>query len=77
MIMEAAEQILKEIPREAGEVLRITLSEFKGRKLLNIRIWYTDQNDGQLKPTKKGVTVNGAQYADFLAAIQAAQGKFE
>lgn len=67
--------ILAEIPREGGEVLRISIGEFKGRKLLNIRIWYTDSESGELRPTKKGVTVNAGQYQNFMKAVESAAGQ--
>jgi hypothetical protein len=62
------EKILKEIPRERGEVLRLSVNEYKGKLLLNIRIWYTDENE-ELRPTKKGVTVNAKQFPDFKGAV--------
>lgn len=48
--------ILGEIERNPTEVLRVSLENFKGRDYIDLRIYYQDDN-GEWKPTKKGVTV--------------------
>jgi len=35
-----------------------SLSEFEGRRIFDIRKFYTDKNSGELKPTKKGITLS-------------------
>lgn len=67
--------IIKDIDRGKGEVLRIEISEYKGKKLLNLRIWYTDK-EGELKPTQKGVTVSPESYGELKEAILEAGGRF-
>ena len=32
--------LIKDIQRNNNEIIRIEVSEFKGRELINIRIWY-------------------------------------
>jgi hypothetical protein len=64
------DEILR-LERAKGEFLRVMVSEYKGKKNLNIRIWYTDK-DGHLKPTQKGITVNPEDYTAFLEGIQKA-----
>ncbi|KAL2109923.1 hypothetical protein VUR80DRAFT_1854 [Thermomyces stellatus] len=46
---------------------RVTLSEFKGATLVNIREYY--QKDGKFLPGKKGISLSLAQYEDLLKAI--------
>lgn len=48
--------ILGEIERNPTEVLRVSLENFKGRDYIDLRIYYQDDN-GEWKPTKKGVTL--------------------
>ncbi|MCB1174982.1 MAG: transcriptional coactivator p15/PC4 family protein [Leptospiraceae bacterium] len=66
--------IIKDIDRGRGEIIRIEVSEFKGQHHLNIRIWYTDKDSGEFKPTQKGVTFRVDQYAELKEAILAAEG---
>ncbi|MCB1180026.1 MAG: transcriptional coactivator p15/PC4 family protein [Leptospiraceae bacterium] len=67
--------IIKDIDRGRGEVLRIEVSEYKGKKNLNLRIWYTDK-EGELKPTQKGVTVAPEHYEELKEAILEAGSMF-
>ena len=48
--------IIKDIDKGKGEIIRVEISEFKGKKLLNLRVWYTDAN-GDYKPTQKGIAI--------------------
>lgn len=35
-----------------GESIRLTLDSFESRSIINLRTWFTDATDGQLKPGK-------------------------
>ena len=48
---------MKEIRKNKTEVIRISLKEYQGHKLIDLRVWYEDEN-GEYKPTKKGITFN-------------------
>ena len=48
---------MKEIRKNKSEVIRIQLKEYEGHKLVDIRVWYEDEN-GEYKPTKKGISFN-------------------
>ncbi|MCB1141675.1 MAG: transcriptional coactivator p15/PC4 family protein [Leptospiraceae bacterium] len=63
------------IERGKGECLLVAISEFKGKKNLNIRIWYTDK-EGNLKPTQKGVTISPEDFEAFKEAINSAGSLF-
>lgn len=45
----------------------MTISEFKGSTLINIREYY--QKDDKFLPGKKGISLSLAQYGDLLKAI--------
>lgn len=44
------------IRKNVREDLRVTLEEFRGHHLLNLRIWY-DAEDGEQRPGKQGVAI--------------------
>ena len=48
---------MKEIRKNKSEVIRIQLKEYEGHKLIDLRVWYEDEN-GEYKPTKKGISFN-------------------
>ncbi|MBL8021302.1 MAG: transcriptional coactivator p15/PC4 family protein [Leptospirales bacterium] len=68
---------IKDIEKGGGEIIRIEVSEYKGQKYLNVRVWYTDKNSGEYKPTQKGVAIKPEQYKDFMSAIIAAEGELK
>ena len=65
--------LIKDIQRNAGEIIRIEVSEFKGKELINIRIWYLAGRDSSgndiYKPTQKGVALNIAEFGELRDAI--------
>jgi hypothetical protein len=69
--------ILKDIEKGAGEIIRVEVSEYQGKKYLNVRVWYTDKTSGEFKPTQKGVAIRPDQYDEFLSAIHAARGELQ
>ena len=67
--------IIKDIDKGKGEIIRVEISEFKDKKLLNLRVWYTDAN-GEYKPTQKGIAIPPELYEQVKEAINAAGGMF-
>ena len=65
--------IIKDIQRNSSEIIRIEVSEFKGRELINVRIWYQtiDGRSGDVvyKPTQKGVTLNITEFEQSKAQL--------
>lgn len=69
----AGEQVLvAEFDRPRGEKIRCHKGVGRdGGTYWDVRNWYTDDNDGELKPTRKGVRLSAAE-ADALKAALAA-----
>lgn len=65
-------KVLHEFKRNAEDTLRVSLSNYKGRTYVDIRLFYQDAN-GELAPTKKGVTVTPELWDEFRAGIAAAE----
>ena len=64
--------VVHEFKRNAEETLRVSLSLFKGKTYIDIRLFYEDAN-GELAPTKKGVTVTPELWDEFRAGVAAAE----
>ncbi len=45
------------------------MSEFKGRTYADVRVWYVD-GGGQLKPSKKGLTISPSLWPEFTKGIE-------
>ena len=69
-------KILATIERSDTEQLQISVSEYKGRSYLNMRIYYTTDEGSTWLPTKKGVTFSPDQLDLLEEAIQAARQEF-
>jgi len=65
-------KVIHEFKRNAEETLRISLSNFKGRTYVDVRLFYEDAN-GELAPTKKGVTITPELWDEFRAGVAAAE----
>lgn len=59
---------LATFPRNGGEELRVTLSEYQGHPYVSLRVW-APGSDGQLWPTKKGCSVRIRELADLVEAL--------
>ena len=69
--------LIKDIQRNNNEIIRIEVSEFKGKELINLRIWYVADRDSNgnniYKPTQKGVALNIAEFAELKDGIDRLQ----
>ena len=69
-------KILATIERSDTEQLQISVSEYKGRSYMNMRIFYTTDEGATWLPTKKGVTFAPDQLDLLEEAIQEARKEF-
>lgn len=72
----AEAKILATIQRSDTEQLQISVSEYKGRSYLNMRIFYTTDGGSSWLPTKKGVTFAPDQLDLLEEAIGEARKEF-
>jgi Ran GTPase-activating protein (RanGAP) involved in mRNA processing and transport len=61
-------QLIADIEKNSREIIRVEVTEFKGRELINLRIWYSDF-DGSYKPTQKGVAIDINHYDKLKDAV--------
>jgi Transcriptional Coactivator p15 (PC4) len=60
--------IIAELQKNPLEKLCIGLREYQGHTFVDLRLYFLG-DDEAWHPTKKGVTVSPAQWADFVAAV--------
>ena len=64
------DELIEQFEKNATEVVRVSLTEYRGRKLVDVRVYYSD-SEGQYRPTKKGVSLSLDVYPDFKRAMLA------
>ena len=60
---------MKDIQKNALEIIRIQRRDYKGRQFVDIRVHYQDDN-GEFKQTKKGITINPALVGELIKALE-------
>lgn len=63
--------LIGDIERNETEVLRVSTAEYKGRNYVDVRIYF-EGDDGEWKPTKKGVTLQPEKVDVFIDLIRKA-----
>ena len=61
------DELIAQFEKNATEVVRVSLREFRGRKLVDVRVYYTD-DEGEYRPTRKGISLSVDGYLDFRNA---------
>ncbi len=59
-----------EMEKGPNEKIFFSLSEYKGKKYADIRIYF-ENDEGEWKPTKKGITLSLDRFAEFKDNVEA------
>ncbi|GMT22627.1 hypothetical protein PFISCL1PPCAC_13924 [Pristionchus fissidentatus] len=62
---------------EIGKMKFASVSSFKGQTYVDIREFYMDKSSGEMKPGKKGISLNREQYANFKKIMAEIDEKLE
>jgi len=74
--MSEVAKLLHEYGRGAENVVRVSLSEYKGKRFIDIRLYYLDAA-GELRPSKSGVTITPELWDEFRAGVAAAEAALQ
>ena len=55
-------EVVHQFTKNATEEVRASLTEYKGHKLIDLRIYYDPEDGGDRRPTKKGITIDAILY---------------
>lgn len=70
-------KLISTLERSSTEQLQIAVKEYKGKKYLDLRIFYTTDDGASWLPTKKGVTVSPNHLSVLKEAIEVAIGELD
>ncbi len=68
--------VVATVQKNKREEIRIGLDEYMGHNVCNMRIFFTGK-DGDVSPTKKGLTIAADKLPQFIEACQKAQSLAE
>jgi len=75
-LQRADEELIKVIDKGPGGRIHVRLSRFRDRDYLDIRNFY-ETEDGEWKPTRKGIAIPVELYDELIDALAAAKPKIE
>ena len=67
------EKLITEFEKNSQEVIRVQLREFRGHQLLDVRVFYHPEEGGEVRPSKKGISVSAELVPKIRAAIEEAE----
>lgn len=60
--------VIATFEKNKKEEVRVSLDTFHGKKLINLRVWFKD-DDGTMKPGKQGIALGMDRYKDLAGAV--------
>jgi hypothetical protein len=66
--MDEASQLVAQFEKNSKEEVRVSLDDFRGRKIINIRVYYRSDN-GQWLPGRQGLALGVDRYRDLAEAM--------
>jgi hypothetical protein len=61
-------QLVAQFEKNSKEEVRVSIDDFHGRKLINLRVFYKSE-DGKWLPGKQGIALNIERYRDLADAL--------
>ncbi len=61
-------EVIYKFQKNTVETIQASITEFNGKKYADLRIYYTDDNN-ELQPTKKGLTVSVESFPEIKKAV--------
>ena len=67
--------VIADLEKNASERVRVTLTEYNGRALCDVRVYTEYKTTGEIGPTKKGISFRVEMLPALIAALTEAHGK--
>ena len=63
-------EILARVPKTEHAELRVTRSEWKGRCIVDFRLWYLPDGNAEWVPSGKGCAIDASKFPELLRQLQ-------
>ena len=67
-------EVISKVSKNARETIFLSLSEFKGHRLIDIRVHVPGDQEGEWVPTRKGLSLAVGLYPAFKQALGELEG---
>ncbi len=64
-------EVIASFEKNSMEEVRVSLTEFKGKELIDLRVYYQPEDGEEKRPTKKGITISPEKFPELKKAILA------
>ena len=72
------QKTIHEFKKNARDIVRVELGQFKGYEVINIRVFYqSDNNEGKWLPTRNGITMLADLIPELKEAIDKANTEWK
>lgn len=68
---------LARLRKNSREEIRVNEAEFKGKKYVDMRVYYQQDGEGEYIPTRKGLCVDLALLGELISILKEVKGKVE
>ena len=59
-----------DIPKNTREVIRVQRTQFKGYELVDVRVFYQDEDAGEYRPSRKGISLKQNLLPQLINALE-------
>jgi hypothetical protein len=66
----AGDVLVGQVVKNSREVIRVTVGNYKGHHLVHARVWVAAKGDGEMIPTRSGLSVRVAVLPDLLNLLK-------
>jgi hypothetical protein len=68
--------LIAEVQKNMKEHIRVSVEEYRGSTFIDLRVYWQDEQ-GEWRPSKKGIALNGGGINEVIMALQSAAKKLE
>ncbi len=68
-------RFLVTVSKNSRERIEVRLSEYQGHEYLDVRLFWRSSDNGEWRPSKKGVTLKPALVGELIGLLEKVKGK--
>ena len=71
------QKTVKSFSKNKFQEIRVSISEYQGNDLIDIRVWASRPGSEEMIPTAKGVSINVKLYPELKEGVLALEGELK